>query len=579
MSAAWRERLLLLSIAPVAVALTCVASLFGFSPWDDEGLMLSSASTLASGGRLYDDVRSFYGPVFHGATALLAATAGATHTVFRLTTAALILLSVAGSYALGRTVGLSPVASAAAAVAWCGCAWISASECLHPGWFCTVLLVLMALWLEAWGRLGRARDLALAGVCCGLLGGIKPNVAVFAALAAGAWVLARSGASARLRKAWAALVVILLVAIVLVPLTRTAQGTNLLFWSVHLGLTIAVLVGLPAEPSPHTSPRRGTALLTGGMLVGVLAWGLPTLAVADVRGYAELLVGSARFATRWWVPATASWGPALATLAVALLVPIASRVPRLRAPLRTIVAVAALLTTAWIILTRQGSLLSVSATLGAVAAALLMTDETTPRRAGSAGLLAVIGVLQHFHGFPVAGSQFVFATVFLVPFLFLIGGEKERRVDVVACLLLVVTALAGARLAIDYAAAPPLRLPGTRGVRTVAAPLLGDVVAAIQFFTPPDAPLLTLPGQASLNLWSGRRTVVPHLSTHWIGIDDRRRDEIHARLEQVPWIVINPRVAEFFWIRGRGSSAVQMAITLQYQRVGEVGPYEFWRRR
>ena len=130
-----------------------------------------------------------------------------------------------------------------------------------------------------------------------------------------------------------------------------------------------------------------------------------------------------------------------------------------------------------------------------------------------------------------------------------------------------------------HAASPPLHLPGTRGIRAEGAPVLEELVATIRAVTPPDAPLLTLPGQLSLNRWSERPTVVRHHSTHWIAIDPVRRDEIHARLGQVPWIVINPQIAQFYWIRGGGVSAVELEIAKHYERAVQVGPFELWRRR
>jgi len=175
-----------------------------FWSYDDMGFLMLTQKTLAAGHPLYDQTFTAYGPAYYAWAQFLRTATGlplSHDTTFLFTTLAVVVASLlcAGYVArLSRNLFLTALTLLATATLLL----VMKSEPGHPQELCALLLTGM---LAGAAFLGVARRpailLGLIGLLVGALSMTKPNLGVFAAVAASA-SLSRMAPAGRVRTAW-----------------------------------------------------------------------------------------------------------------------------------------------------------------------------------------------------------------------------------------------------------------------------------------------------------------------------------------------------------------------------------------
>jgi hypothetical protein len=527
---------------------------------DDEGYVLLSLKNFSEHGRLYDEVFSQYGPVPYlyydrlhrlldwPITNLFGRTLTLLHWVVASFAAGLIAWRLSGRYwtALFTLVAVF------------GLMWQMTSEPTHPGGLIALItaaglmVAVEALWR---GRTGiAALVLGLAGAALMLT---KINVGLLWCCSAGAFLLlATGGAAWRGRGVWfAAAGLALLPFILMRPLLGEPWVLNLAVMFAVSGVAGCALV---ATETARTMPARDWLAWLAGLvglgtvvIVAILAHG------TSLRGLSQgVLLDPLRHPVNFhlgflWPPL--AWVTLGTTVAVAALW---HWRPALRARVVDVVAVLRLLVLGCFIWHAQTWL-----TINGVRSMIVFALPLTPlfllplgeapagdRRRPAAVLVALVGLGQVLHTYPVAGTQMAWATFLLLP-LFVNGVQDAathfaRRLAqpwLTTAVAIVALSAAGwqGKLLFQqgwqrWNTSDPLNLPGAGSVRppeniryalrilTANAELHADL-------------LFSRPGMFSFNLWSGAPTPTRRNATHWFWLlSPAEQQAIIARLQTVP---------------------------------------------
>lgn len=527
---------------------------------DDEGYVLLGLKNFAEHGRLYDSVFTQYGPVpflYYDAlhrlldwpvTNLFGRTLTLAHWIAAAFAAGLIAWRLSGRYwtALFTLVAVF------------GYLWQMTWEPPHPGGLIALITaVTLAGAVEAvWrGRTGLA--VCLLGLAGAALFLTKINVGLLWICAVGAFLLLQTESPLlRGRGAWLAAAGLVLLPFILM---RPLLGES---WVLALALMFALSGGavcalVAAETTPILRPRDWLAGSAG------LA-GLATVVVAAIllKGTSPggLLQGvlldplrhpvNFHFGFLWPL---AAWLLLVAAVAVTALWCLR---PSLRPSLVDAVAGLRLLalagfvwqTEAWLTIHGVGRVISLVLPLTPLFLLPLGEVEHHDRRRLAAALVALVGLGQVLHAYPVAGTQMAWGSFLLLP-LFASGlagaaahlARRAHRPWLRVAVAAVALTAAGwqVRLLLGqgwsrWNASDPLGLPGAETIRPPE-----NVRYALRILTANaglHADLLfSRPGMFSFNLWTGLPTPTLRNATHWFWLlTDAEQQAIIARLQAEP---------------------------------------------
>jgi len=527
---------------------------------DDEGYVLLGLKNFSEHGRLYDGVFTQYGPfpfLYYDAlhrlldwpiTNLFGRTLTLVHWIGASFAAGLIAWRLSGRY-------WTALFTLAAVF---GYMWQMTWEPPHPGGLIALIAAVSlagaveALWR---GRTGLATlILGLAGAALLLT---KINVGLLWICAAGAFLLLHTD-SPLLRGRGAGLAaagLFLLPFVLMRPLLGEPWVLNLAVMFAVSGGAVCALVA--AETTPSLRPRdwlagsAGLAALATGIVAAILANG--TSLGGLLRGVLlDPLRHPANFHLGFVWPAPA-WG---ALGAAGLFAALWCLRPALRPGLTDAVAGLRLLALGVFVWQAQ-TWLTIHGVRGMICYALPLTPlfllpmggaPADGRHRPVRALVALVGLGQVLHTFPVAGTQMAWATFLLVP-LFVSGvadaaghcAGRLRRPWLTTVAAAIALAAAGWQTNLllrqgweRWHGSDPLDLPGAGSVRppenvryalrilTANASLHADV-------------LYSRPGMFSFNLWTGLPTPTLRNATHWFWLlQDAEQQAIIARLQAEP---------------------------------------------
>jgi len=504
---------------------------------DDEGYVLIGLRNFSAHGRLYDGVFTQYGPVpflyYDGwhrlldwpITNLFGRTLTLLHWVVAAFAAGLIAWRLSQRYwtALFTLVVVF------------GYLWQMTWEPPHPGGLIALVTVMgLAVAVEA---LWRGRP-ALATLVLGLAGAAllltKINVGLLWVCSSGAFLLL--GTAPRGRGAWLAGTGLAVLPFILMrPLLGEAWVMNLAVMFAVTGIAVCGLAATetlpPLRPRDWLAGAGGFAGLTAIIMFAVLAQG------TSARG---LLQGV--FLDPLRHPVNFHFGflwPPLAWVLFGVSV-LATGLWCLRPSLRPVVSdgvaglrVAALgcfawQAQAWLTIHGVGGMISLVLPLTPLFLLPLEKNADHDRRRPAAVLLALIGLGQVLHAYPVAGTQMAWGSFLLLP-LFVSGlaeaaaylARRSRKHWLEGAIAAVALLTAGWQAGLlgqqgwqRWTQSDPLGLPGAESIRPQE-----NVRYALRILTANaglHADLLySRPGMFSFNLWSGVPTPTERNATHW----------------------------------------------------------------
>ncbi len=579
-------------IAAVAAATSVEAYygvMTGLTRWDDEGYLLLSLKQYASGGVLFNDVYSQYGPAYYqllsGVFAVFRLPFDHTHG--RLFVLALWVVSAAlCALAVGRWTRNIPVTLCAQVLTFHGLASLK-TEPLHPGGI--LCLLLSALILA--GTFLRYESASLSAVFVGALLGAgvltKVNVGGLALVSVSFALLAPANGR------WRRLTAAAFLAFVLAPTLLLAGSRDAPWAPAFVSVVTCSAVGV------------GSWLLFGGRRIP----GSPLAAITVLLSFAMVVVVSCGLEFLRGTTLQALWHgivldrirqPEVFTLPLNLP-PMAVRfslVSMLLAILVVLLKSRRPADAAATAARRGGLLILVGITILAVGvtwraqmhyvASLpllwLVLALPGPERDGvpdvGRSLLLAVATLQPLHAYPVASSQIYFSTFLLIPAGaiavsdgwrilwrsagFLVApGARGRALGGIACFAILMAPVVWWALEQPWRtftsahdAGVPLGLRGTERIR-VPAPTRAMLQELVGRLSRECRTFLTLPGMNSLYLFSNIEPPSTMNATAWmLLLSDSQQAMIRRRISGMPDPVCAVRDQPLveFWARGRDLS-------------------------
>jgi hypothetical protein len=580
-----------------------------FMVYDDEGYVLIGYREFAAGHALYTDIFSQYGPVpflYHEAWHRITG-APVTHSLGRALTCAHWVLAALAAGWLARLLADRRWVFVPGTVLTFGYLWPMTSEPAHPGGLITLITALALAGAVAGVIHGRERWAAMAlGTAGGLLLLTKVNVGVFWLASVVVWYAAVLGVSTWERRGRAGVEAAFVILPFGLMLPLLHEG-----WALILAKFFAVaallVLGIRRAIGSGEISRALTAPLTmiGGVVATVLlivglmfARGstlgalLEGVILAPLRHPLNFSIGLSWTASIWiaWVVAN--------TLVVGWLLR-----PDARARWATAIAVARLMVLA--VLVAQASTWMTHLGLSRVTALSLpllplfvvplgnVTDTGLWR---ARLLVALVGMGQVLHIYPVAVSQMAWGSFLLIP-LAVVGWAEaiqhlarrarwSRLRPVLVGVLLVLPGWQllnlGSTAWQRWHSSLPLELPGAEHLRlpeTVRGPLR---ILSLNASIHADV-LYSRPGLFSFNLWTELPTPTRHNATHWFWLlNEGQQQAIATHLAHQPRAaVITHRTLEAF-IRDRLGIPVegplQTAIARNFIPLFSLSDYDFMLR-
>jgi len=595
---------------PVAVGATALLLFAGcawflwstFMMYDDEGYVLFAIRNYSVHGGLYDRVYSQYGPFFHVLADTLhrlgwqVTTLGARQlTLVLWIGSTLACLGIA--WKLSRNLAAAGLAMAAA----CIHLQQMSNEPSHPGGLVVMLLGLAAL--AGCHCMGRPQGFAfVAGLLAAALVLTKINVGLLFIAGAGLWLLLHGlpGVPDRARRPLALALAALMPWVLMKPLLSEP-------WVLEFALVcslsfVAVILSLQPLRGARLAPAVLIAGITGFLLLGCATLGVLLLRGSTLHGILDgVLLSPLRMPSVYsvmikWRPGALAW--ACSAPLLALLVRRLPETPRrnllLAGRLLLLLAFSVSLTG----LLPFGSLAFASnvALAGTwfFVAPLGKQEETSPALAW----LALIGMTQILHAYPVAGSQIGWGSLLWIP-LAAIGGQAawasltgsgSSLQDSLGRLhtRIVATLMAASVLYFTlvgwnrHSNGETLELPGAEDLvlpesfcataRVLNANLMLHCETAF-----------SLPGMFSFNLWSGLPAPTLANATHWVTLlsERQKQDLLEAlRTERSTGLVLQRGLLDYMRERslplgGAASRYLQEAFNPRFA----VNGYEFWLRK
>jgi hypothetical protein len=567
---------------------------------DDEGYVLIGIRDFVTGRRLYDEVFTQYGPApFLYYEAWHRVLGGPVTNLFGRALTLLHWLGAAVAagvvaWRLSRRFWTAPFTTAAVF----GYLWQMTWEPPHPGGLIAFVAALaLAGAVEAVLRNRPALALGILGAAGAVLALTKINVGVFWLCGAGAWLLigtARTGAGL------AAIGLALLPFALMRPLLH--EDWVLKFAVVFAVCSLAACALVARGDRPALGRREWLAGAAGFAGLGAVILGAILLHGTSLSGLLDGVIlnplrhpANFHFGFPWSAPA---W--LLLCLSLGLTGLWLWR-PALRGRLSDIVAglrVAGLGALAWhaedwLSVQGPGHMVSLILPLTLLFLLPLGPEAAGNRQQHAAGLVALVGLGQVLHAYPVAGTQLGWGTFLLLPLcaaglseaLERLARRLQRRwlapAGAAAALLVVgwQTALLSQQAWQRWRHSDELGLPGAETVRPpenvryalrilwANAQLHSDV-------------LFSRPGMFSFNLWTGLPTPTTRNATHWFWLlSPDQQQEIVERLRAAPRpAVISSRPLIEFLDEKIGlkiTGVLNDFITAHYRALFTVSGYDF----
>lgn len=474
-----------------------------FAYYDDEGFVLLSLREFLSGGGLYNDVYSHYGPFYYEFWGVVFKPFGIDVTTDAGRIATLVVwvatasLSGLVSYLLTRSL----VICAAVQVLAFSALITLVVEPAHPSGLICLLLIVIAV-VGSLFRRDRAGS-SVAAALGALLGGlvlVKANVGAFALLST---LLAIASVWPAISRAWARRAIeVLFVALPFLLVAQTLSDGSSRAFAFHVSIAaLAVVVSLrPAAPEPARLPAELRWLAAGFAAAVVAVLGLIVVLGTTPSGLLDGLLLQPLKQTDVLRIATSLPTEVLvldvAILGLCVALRRAAREPEgsnaaLAVPIARILAgIALALMVGGVLEPLEGGGTTELATLSLAGIAAIPSRLSPPGMRSVFGLrlLPALAVLQALHAYPVASSQITWATFLLLPLAGLcVGlgisellaarsfGNLASAAPTVA--LVVVVALLVQQVLIDrhrqessaFDAGVPLDLPGAERLRLPAA--------------------------------------------------------------------------------------------------------------
>lgn len=429
--------------ASVILAIAAAAALLSYAYYavfrnmqcyDDEGYMLIQIWHFFRDRPLYDDIVTFYGPMYFLSARLGFSFLSFGHDGVRLLTVASLGVSAAlcGLCVLGLT--RRPLLAVIGGLLT-GLKLVHpfANEPGHPQIVIAVLVAAIAAVLAWWDPRRPAVMAAVVGSLVGALGMTKINIGAFAALSTFLAILLASGKPGRpaklLRNG-------LILAMTLLPLaligSRLRSRMELYQTLLYIAPVVAVLLTALTRPFPNPSPRKQLLPTACYIIAGIaVSVALGMFALAHGTTAYGLLSGIVLMPSRMigvsgngpWIP-RAVRGETVASLALAFIYSYMFRrglpiPPVATAALKTLFAASVLGPVFGIGL---GELLNGwGLFLWVFLVRLPASDVEAERETNAGGVdvprvsLALLAVLQPLQSYPVAGSQVSLGTMLMVP--------------------------------------------------------------------------------------------------------------------------------------------------------------------
>jgi hypothetical protein len=527
---------------------------------DDEGYVLLGLKNFSEHGRLYDSVFTQYGPVpflYYDAlhrlldwpiTNLFGRTLTLAHWIAASFAAGLIAWRLSGRYwtALFTLVAVF------------GYMWQMTWEPPHPGGLIALITaVTLAGAVEAvWrGRTGLA--VLLLGLAGAALLLTKINVGLLWICSVGAFLLLQTeGPLLRGRGVWlAAAGLVLLPFILMRPLLGESWVLNLAVVFALSGGTVCALVA--AETTPTLRPRDwlagsaglvglATVIIAAILLKGTSAGGLLRGVLLDpLRHPVNFQFGFLWPLTAWLLLVAAVVITALWCLRPALRPKLVDAVAGLR--LLALLCYAWQAET-WLTIYGVGHMISLVLPLTPLFLLPLGEVEHHDRRRLAASLVALVGLGQVLHAYPVSGTQMAWGSFLLLP-LFASGlagaaahlARRANRPWLRVAVAAVALAAAGWQVKLLFSqgwsrwnSSDPLGLPGAESVRPPENVRYALRILSANAGLHADL-LYSRPGMFSFNLWTGLPTPTLRNATHWFWLlTDVEQQAIIARLQAEP---------------------------------------------
>jgi hypothetical protein len=596
---AWTRLIAVAAIFTLVTAATCVVAhphiFTGFAFYDDEGYLLISLESYLSGGSLYDEVFSQYGPFYYelwgGVFSLFGM--GVSHDNGRLATLGVwVVASLLIGVATYRMTG-SVLLGALTQVLVFAALGTVANEPMHPGGLTCLLVAMLVAISTAVRRETAYPAMALSGAVLGALVLVKANIGVFAVAALILTCTATYPALAGRRSVRG----LIEAGFILTPLVLMAGEFDrswVLSYCAHVTVAaVGVVILLRCrDPAPERDLRE-LAWLGGGLVAATVS--ICAVAVATGTSPAGLFEGV--ISRPLEQPGTFSfpldlWDQPLVLVdLIALLAALAywrfghSRVPGGGTGWATLIALASIA-------------VGVQLALGVIgfpahATALKFQDHglnflafawvalvPVPGAADPGGselarrLLPPLAALQALHAFPVAGSQVGWSVFLLVPVGAICIGNGVRGLRwamdgrdlgryltpigvAVALALIVFVGETTLRRPYDrrhalYERLEPLGLRGSNRIRLVD----GDtdrfrrIAATLESRC---STFVALPGLNSFYLWSGKEPPTGLSPGDWMFLlndEEQQRVVAATRSSPDPCLLENASTVGF-WAQGR----------------------------
>ncbi len=534
--------------------------------YDDEGYMLIQIWHFSRGWPLYDEIITFYGPMYYLATSMAFGLLPFGHDGVRLLTvgsagiaAALCGLSVLG---ITRRPSLAVIAGLSTGLKL---AIPFAKEPGHPQIVVAVLVAAIAAVLAWWDPRRSAAMAAVVGSLVAALAMTKINIGAFALLSTALAILLAGGDLGRrarlLRNG-------LTLAMLLMPLVliRSNLGTRLGIDQAFFYLSPVAAVLLTVRDRPYPGPRPGNRVspiawyvLAGtavSVALGLFAMSHGTTAYGLVSGIILMPLRMARVWGEGPYIGPARW-EALASLTLAFTYAYRARlgrpIPAVATAILKILFAASVLgpplgITPGRILNGWGLFLWVFL----VELPPVDVETEREREAGAIDLprisLALLAVLQPLQSYPIAGSQIPVGTMLMIPAAVIalsdvgewlgrrgVAMAIPRRLGPVAAIAIIaMVAVWASRERSAYNRSVPLSLPGSSRIRLPERQVAGIrwLVANINHSS---STFLCTTGFHSLYLWAGVEPPSRLPLAHELDIyTNAQQEALLARIEATP---------------------------------------------
>jgi hypothetical protein len=572
-----------------------------FQPYDDEGYHLLTVRSYLSGHALYSDLATYYGPFFYEIVGGFFKLTGfdITNDSGRLVTLFVwLMVSLAGGLAVYQLTRSLLLAVSAQLLTFNLLAALT-NEPMQPGGLVSVLLSGLVLTAAYRSRRPRATAVFIGAlVAAAVL--VKINVGAFAAVAV-AFAFAGS-LTGRWRRLLLPASGMMLTVAPFAVMARLLDRDWALNFALAAALAAAALTVAMIAAGPKQTASAAPRLMIGGgfvvaiAVVGVVLLGgtrLSDLAYSMViRPFRQPLIFVIPFNVRFWVVVCAA---ASLAFAIAFAAVWRSRPLPLLVIATARIAVGVVM---WIcVLLPPSYLLMLAVPLVWVAALEPRDDQGSPTDSYARLLLPALAVMEILQAYPVAGTQVSIGSLGVVfvgaitlndgvrQLRALAGGPSRPRLVAaanfvpVAALILTVaaTSLWASVAAEGYTAGSPSGLQGAGLLRlapkqqTTLASLSVSVRRICTSF-------VTMPGMASLYIWTGQEAPAPLFDSDWMFfLDTTQQQSIVDQVRSLPGMcVIRNDAVLKFWAEGQPvpRGPLMDFVESNFVVVGSYGDYE-----